>query len=132
MKTPLKILIVLSVIFIIGSFVSVMIRSNNETAYDCKVLATYHDAAGYKVSAKYTAVVRIIELKTNTSINLSPDGFYNAEQYAKSGKTIGYYFSDTEIDRALGTNKFNFGLMLFIGLCVFAASAMTYVFKYVE
>lgn len=74
-----------------------MIRSNNETAYDCKVLATYHDAASYKVSAKYTVVVRIIDLKTNTSINLSPDGFYNAEQYAKSGKTIGYYFSGIEV-----------------------------------
>lgn len=131
MKTALKIMILLSAIYTIASFVQTVIKSNNDKAYDCKVLATYFEQSGYKTSAKYTAVVRVLKLNANTSIRLSPEGFYQAEIIKQRGQTVGYYFSDYEIDKITGdSNKYG---MKYIstGFLLFAVFVILFVVKYV-
>ena len=72
--------------------------SSSERPYDCRVLETYFENAGYKVSARYTAVVYVIELKKTTSIELTPENYYNATRYKETGETVGYYFCKREIN----------------------------------
>ena len=133
MKKALETLIVLSILLIVGTFIYGITTSKNDVVYDCKVLETYHDAAGYKVSAKYTAVVHVIELDRNTSLNLSPENFYNAEQYKKSGKIVGYYFNNDEISRIKGENPDKTYAILFIsGFLSLIIFLVWYSIKYVE
>ena len=108
-----------------GIFINMIHQSNIEKPYNCKVLETYFEGAGYKISARYTAVVKVIDINKITSIELTPENFYNAEQFKRTGETVGYYFSNIqmkELKTGEEDNSFNyFAAALFSGLLLFLA-----------
>lgn len=106
--------------------------NNKEKPYDCKILETYFEDSGYKVSAKYKAVVYLIDLKKTTSIELTPEGYYNATNYKQTGEIIGYYFSAREIDKIQkGRDYHEWPFMIFTGsLVVFAFLSLIYLLEY--
>lgn len=101
----------LSSVFMFGYNIYV---SGSERPYDCKVVETYFENAGYKVSANYIAVVYIIELKKTTSIELTPENYYNATKYKETGETVGYYFCKREINEISGGRDYNDPFSYFI------------------
>ena len=121
----------MSASFLFGLTLYAVYNSSSEKLYNCKVLETYHDAAGYKVSAKYTAVVNIIEINKNTSINLRPETFYSAGKYKKSGETVGFYFSKQEISKIKDENSDNiFNIFFCFCSLIFIVIVVIYAYKY--
>lgn len=109
----------LASVYLIGYSIYV---SSSERPYDCKVVETYFEDAGYRVSANYIAVVYIIELKKTTYIELTPENYYNATKYKETGETVGYYFSKREINDISGgrdyTDPMGYFLITFPAACI--------------
>ena len=115
MKKVLNILTIISLLLFFSSLTFMIIQTNNKEVYQCKVLETYHDQAAYRVQARYIAVVKLIELSKNTSINLSPESYYSATKYKESGKIVGYYFSKREILKLMNETLYG-DILLIISL----------------
>lgn len=108
--------------------------NNKQKPYECKVVETYFENAGYKVSARYRAVVYVIDLKKTTSIGLTPENYYNATRYKQTGEITGYYFSLKEIDQLReGRDYHDWADITFtIILIVFIISGVLYLLVYHE
>lgn len=133
LRKTLKVLILLSVVAFFFALGRAFYNSNHEQPLDCKILETYQESAGYKVSAKYVAVVRVIDLNLNTHLNLNPEGFYAAQKYKQSGQTVSYLFSNLEIHRM--THKHGCDtvmISLLIPLLLTAVFVIWYVVKFVN
>lgn len=132
--TFLKYITIILLLAVISNIVYISKFKNREKPYNCKIVETYFEDAGYKVSARYRAIVYVIDLKKTTSIELTPENYYNATRYKQTGEITGYYFSLKEIDQLReGRDYHDWADITFtIILIVFIISGVLYLLVYHE
>ena len=71
--------------------------TQRETRRACKVLGKMHEAAGYKVSARWLLILETGGKRF--SLKVAPDTYW----VAKEGETLYFDLSDSDIDRSVGS-----------------------------
>ena len=97
-EVELEILTFILLLLVTGILI-VNVYNYNQDKYtlECQVLDLYQTSAGYKVSAKFLAIVKVNPYNAITELNLNPSTYYKCKQSLQNNKSIKFKFSTKQI-----------------------------------